>query len=210
MRNITVKQLRLLTAAARGGSFAAAAEACNVTPPAVTMQMRQLEADVGLPLFERDGRGLRLTAAGREILSAAEKVDAALADCAAGTGGPEIARRRAGGGRGRLHRQIFRAADAGRLRARASRHRYRAGHRQPRGHDRRLPRRPPRRRGDGPPARGRRGRKRADRRSPAGHHRAARASACREARARAARDRPRDAADARARLGHPPAGRAVS
>jgi LysR family transcriptional regulator, low CO2-responsive transcriptional regulator len=87
MRNITVKQLRLLTAAARGGSFAAAAEACNVTPPAVTMQMRQLEDDVGLPLFERDGRGLRLTTAGKEILAAAEKIDAVLADCAAGLAG---------------------------------------------------------------------------------------------------------------------------
>ncbi len=87
MRNITVKQLRLLTAAARGGSFAAAAEACHVTPPAVTMQMQQLEADVGLPLFERDGRGFRLTAAGKEILAAAEKIDAVLADCAAGLAG---------------------------------------------------------------------------------------------------------------------------
>jgi DNA-binding transcriptional LysR family regulator len=87
MRNITVKQLRLLTAAARGGSFAAAAEACHVTPPAVTMQMRQLEDDVGLPLFERDGRGLRLTAAGKEILAAAERIDAILADCAAGLAG---------------------------------------------------------------------------------------------------------------------------
>ena len=84
MRNVTVKQLRLLTAAARGGSFAAAAETCSVTPPAVTMQMQQLEADVGLPLFERDGRGLRLTAAGKEVLAAAEKVDAVLSDCAAG------------------------------------------------------------------------------------------------------------------------------
>ena len=84
MRNVTVKQLRLLTAAARGGSFAAAADACHVTPPAVTMQMRQLETDVGLPLFERDGRGLSLTAAGKEVLAAAERIDAALADCAAG------------------------------------------------------------------------------------------------------------------------------
>jgi len=84
MRNITIKQLRLLAAAARGGSFAAAAAACHVTPPAVTMQMRQLEADVGLPLFERDGRGFGLTAAGREILAAAERIDAVLADCAAG------------------------------------------------------------------------------------------------------------------------------
>jgi DNA-binding transcriptional LysR family regulator len=84
MRNITVKQLRLLAAAARGGSFAAAAEACHVTPPAVTMQMQQLEAEAGLPLFERDGRHFALTAAGRELLTCAGKVEAVLADCAAG------------------------------------------------------------------------------------------------------------------------------
>ncbi len=84
MRNATVKQLRLLSAAARGGSFAAAAEACHVTPPAVTMQMHQLEAEAGLPLFERDRRGFVLTAAGREVLSAAERIEAVLSDCAAG------------------------------------------------------------------------------------------------------------------------------
>lgn len=84
MRNTTVKQLRLLSAAARGGSFAAAAAACHVTPPAVTMQMHQLEADVGLPLFERNGRGFALTAAGREMLAAAERIEVVLADCAAG------------------------------------------------------------------------------------------------------------------------------
>ncbi len=84
MRNATLKQFRLLTAVARGGSFAAAAEACHVTPPAVTMQMQQLEADAGLPLFERSGRGFGLTPAGREVLAAAERIDALLADCAAG------------------------------------------------------------------------------------------------------------------------------
>ncbi len=84
MRNITLKQLRLLSAAARGGSFIAAAEAGHVTPPAVTMQMRQLEAEVGLPLFERHGRGFALTAAGREVLAAAERIEVVLADCAAG------------------------------------------------------------------------------------------------------------------------------
>ncbi len=84
IRDTSIKQLRLLSAAARGGSFAAAAEACHVTPPAVTMQMQQLEAAAGLPLFERNGRDLSLTAAGREVLAAAEKIDAALADCAAG------------------------------------------------------------------------------------------------------------------------------
>lgn len=87
MRNVTLKQLRLLSATARGGSFAAAAEAGHVTPPAVTMQMQQLETEVGLPLFERDGRGLRLTAAGKEMLAAAERVETVLSDCAAGLAG---------------------------------------------------------------------------------------------------------------------------
>jgi LysR family transcriptional regulator, low CO2-responsive transcriptional regulator len=84
MRNPTLKQFRLLRAATHGGSFAAAAEECHVTPPAVTMQMHQLEEDVGLPLFERNGRGLMLTAAGREVLAAAERIEAVVADCAAG------------------------------------------------------------------------------------------------------------------------------
>jgi LysR family transcriptional regulator, low CO2-responsive transcriptional regulator len=84
MRNITIKQLRLLRAAARGGSFVAAAEACHVTPPAVTMQMHQLEAEAGLPLLERNGRGFTLTAAGREVLAAAERIEVVLADCTAG------------------------------------------------------------------------------------------------------------------------------
>jgi DNA-binding transcriptional LysR family regulator len=87
MRNITLKQLRFLAAAAHGRSFTAAAEACNVTPPAVTMQMQQLEADIGLPLFERDGRDLRPTAAGNEVLAAAERIEAVLADCWAGLAG---------------------------------------------------------------------------------------------------------------------------
>src|SRR5579875_617193 len=84
MRNVTLKQLRLLIAAARGGSFAAAAGECHVTPPAVTMQMHQLEAEAGLPLFERRGRDFALTGAGRELLAAAERIDIILADCAAG------------------------------------------------------------------------------------------------------------------------------
>jgi len=84
MRNVTIKQLRLLRAAAHGGSLAAAAEECHVTPSAVTMQMHQLEAVVGLPLIERHGRRLTLTAAGREVFAAAERIEAVLADCTAG------------------------------------------------------------------------------------------------------------------------------
>jgi LysR family transcriptional regulator, low CO2-responsive transcriptional regulator len=87
MRNVTIKQLRLLCAAARGGSLAAAAEECHVTPPAVTMQMHQLEAVVGLPLIERNRRRFTLTAAGREVFAAAERIEAVLADCVAGLAG---------------------------------------------------------------------------------------------------------------------------
>jgi DNA-binding transcriptional LysR family regulator len=81
MRHATLKQLRLLAAAARTGSFAAAAEASGVTAPAVTMQMKALEAEVGLPLFERDARGLHLTAAGEELLACARRIDLALSEC---------------------------------------------------------------------------------------------------------------------------------
>jgi LysR family transcriptional regulator, low CO2-responsive transcriptional regulator len=84
MLRVTIKQLRLLRAAAHGGSLAAAAEECHVTPSAVTMQMHQLEATVGLPLFERNGRRFTLTAAGREVFAAAERIETVLADCAAG------------------------------------------------------------------------------------------------------------------------------
>ncbi len=84
MRHVTLKQLRLVSAAARGGSFAAAAQSCNVTAPAVTMQMQLLEAEIGLPIFERNGRALALTDAGREILNSANAIESAIEDCAAG------------------------------------------------------------------------------------------------------------------------------
>jgi LysR family transcriptional regulator, low CO2-responsive transcriptional regulator len=48
------------------------------------MQMHQLETEAGLPLFERSGRGFALTEAGREVLAAAERIEAVIADCAAG------------------------------------------------------------------------------------------------------------------------------
>ncbi|MBL8585770.1 MAG: LysR substrate-binding domain-containing protein [Xanthobacteraceae bacterium] len=81
MRNITLKHLRFAASAARLGSFAAAAEANNVTPPAVTMQIRQFEEDIGLPLFDRTPRGLEPTPAGQEVLLAAQRIENALEEC---------------------------------------------------------------------------------------------------------------------------------
>lgn len=84
LRDITFKQFRLLDAAARGGSFAAAAQARHLTPSAVTMQMQQLENAAGIALFERHGRHIALTEAGREVLAAARRAEAVLADLDAG------------------------------------------------------------------------------------------------------------------------------
>lgn len=80
MKNVTLKQLRMVRAAHEGGSFAAAAEALHVTPPAVTMQIKGLEEEIGLALFERDGNRLIPTAAGQELLDAARRIDAVLVD----------------------------------------------------------------------------------------------------------------------------------
>ena len=80
MKNVTLKQLRLIRAAHERGSFAAAAEATHVTPPAVTMQIKALEEEIGLPIFERDGHRLIPTAAGQELVDAARRIDAVLFD----------------------------------------------------------------------------------------------------------------------------------
>lgn len=64
MRNITLKQIRYFDAIARLGTFSAAAEACSVTQPALSMQIKELEEIVGSPLLERRPRGVSLTAFG--------------------------------------------------------------------------------------------------------------------------------------------------
>jgi DNA-binding transcriptional LysR family regulator len=81
MRHVTLRQLRTFTAALRAGSFAAAAETLHITPPAVTVQMRQLEESAGMPILERSSSGLKSTDAGREIANAALRIEAALAEC---------------------------------------------------------------------------------------------------------------------------------
>ena len=60
--------LRAFEAAARHESFAKAADELAVTPAAVSQQIRQLEADLGVTLFRRLPRGLVLTQAGRSAL----------------------------------------------------------------------------------------------------------------------------------------------
>jgi DNA-binding transcriptional LysR family regulator len=80
MKNATFRQLRVFTEVARHLNFARAAEVLQLTPPAVTMQVKELEGHVGLPLFERRGRQVTLTTAGESMLVYARKVLATLKD----------------------------------------------------------------------------------------------------------------------------------
>ncbi|HZT63275.1 MAG TPA: LysR family transcriptional regulator, partial [Burkholderiales bacterium] len=69
MKNATLRQLRVFESAARHLSLTRAAEELHLTPPAVSIQIRQLESHADAELFERAGRGLRLTQAGEEVLA---------------------------------------------------------------------------------------------------------------------------------------------
>lgn len=80
MKNATFRQLRVFSEVARHLSFARAAEALHLTPPAVTMQVKELEGHVGLPLFDRNGRKVALTTAGEYMLVYARKMLATLKD----------------------------------------------------------------------------------------------------------------------------------
>lgn len=72
--NATFRQLRLFLALAEHGSITAAAEACHVTQPTVSMQLRELADAVGLPLYEQIGKRLHLTAAGEALAEAARRM----------------------------------------------------------------------------------------------------------------------------------------
>jgi LysR family transcriptional regulator for metE and metH len=81
MRNLTLRQLRILAAVAKTGSMAGAARQLNVTPPAISVQMQQLELMAGLPLIERLGDGTIPTSAGEILLKTAKRIEAILAEC---------------------------------------------------------------------------------------------------------------------------------
>lgn len=67
MTNVTLKQLRYFEALARHRHFGRAAAACAVSQPALSVQIRDMETELGAPLFERGARQARLTALGEEV-----------------------------------------------------------------------------------------------------------------------------------------------
>lgn len=64
MINFTLKQFRYFEALARHGHFGRAAETCSISQPALSMQIKELEAALGTDLFERGARHVRLTSFG--------------------------------------------------------------------------------------------------------------------------------------------------
>lgn len=74
MTNLTFKQLRYLEALARHGHFGRAAEACAISQPALSQQIKALEEELGTELFERDRRQVRLTSFGEEIAQRARDI----------------------------------------------------------------------------------------------------------------------------------------
>ena len=63
---VTLRQLRYFQALVEHGSFSRAAESVHVSQPALSLQIRELEATLGGPLVERESRGVLLTPLGRE------------------------------------------------------------------------------------------------------------------------------------------------
>jgi DNA-binding transcriptional LysR family regulator len=79
---MTLQQLTYFIAAAEHGSFSAAAESLFMAQPSLSEQIRRLEAELGVALFARGGRGLELTEAGRLFRPHAERTVAAAQEAA--------------------------------------------------------------------------------------------------------------------------------
>lgn len=87
LRHISLRQLQIFDAITRLGSFTRAAEELFLTQPTVSMQIKKLEAGIGLPLFEQIGKQIYLTDAGkvlhehtRQILDAFANLEMEIAD----------------------------------------------------------------------------------------------------------------------------------
>jgi len=78
MRGFNLDHLQTFADVVRLGSFSAAAARLNLTQPAISLQVRQLEQKLGVRLIERVGRKATPTAAGRELLAHAGTIDMAV------------------------------------------------------------------------------------------------------------------------------------
>lgn len=82
--NLTLRQLRAFTAVADTGSFTAAAATLHLTQSALSVLIREMEADLGVRLFDRHTRRVVLSEAGREFQPAVQRMLADLATAVSG------------------------------------------------------------------------------------------------------------------------------
>ncbi|MDI6747662.1 MAG: LysR family transcriptional regulator [Rhodocyclaceae bacterium] len=74
MKHVTLRQLKVFEALSRHLSFSRAAEELHLTQPAVSMQVKQIEEQAGLPLTEMVGKKVFLTVAGEEVARHARRI----------------------------------------------------------------------------------------------------------------------------------------
>ncbi len=79
LRQLTFKQMRGFEATVSTGSVSGAAKELHLTPPAVSLQLRDLESAIEVPLLERSSDGLLPTLAGQELLALIREIQDALA-----------------------------------------------------------------------------------------------------------------------------------
>src|SRR5687768_3390801 len=78
--DVTLTQLRVFREVARQAHFTRAAEALYISQPAVSKSVKELERQVGLPLFEAIGRRVQLTEAGRVLIDHVQRLLLELED----------------------------------------------------------------------------------------------------------------------------------
>ncbi|MER2512682.1 MAG: LysR family transcriptional regulator [Nitrosomonas ureae] len=80
MLHLTLRQLKVFESVARHLSYSRAADELHLTQPAVSMQIKQLEDNIGLPLLEQLGKRIHLTEAGRELYQYSRSIAQQLSD----------------------------------------------------------------------------------------------------------------------------------
>ncbi|MDZ4099218.1 MAG: LysR substrate-binding domain-containing protein [Methylophilaceae bacterium] len=82
MKNLTIRQIKIFICAVKHMNFSKAAEELHVTAPAVSLQIKEMEEDIGVSLFLREGRRVELTSAGEYFLLHARRVISTLKEAA--------------------------------------------------------------------------------------------------------------------------------
>lgn len=78
MKNVTIRQIRIFLSAATHLNFTKAAKDLHITSPAVSLQIKEMEHDIGVKLFDRNNKKISLTSAGEYFLVYAKRIVSTL------------------------------------------------------------------------------------------------------------------------------------